>query len=819
MPYFYRYGIGVEKEPIKEQEWLEKNAKSGNPVAEFNLAKFYSEQINGVDDYDKKSFEYMKKAADHGSSFAMKELYRYYSAGIGTNRDKDEAISCYDEYAESLNNSDDAEAIWDICLHYHDYHDYEKTKRWFDKYCSLQENLANTPFLKGTDLVRHRYSDLVKLLNNSFIGSEDVFDFLKAISERMALEDLISFVIDENGSKPESPDEQQLVNVNDSDSVFTDSGYKIWLDNVKKDPEPNISWIFPYRDICEDKLKWEFKRCLKSASKGDRNDQYWLAYMYAAGLGTEQSLESELIWFKAAADNNHPRAQFEYGLLLVNGVLESETCRRSVDGPNVGENDIPVNKNVKPRHYDSIEAYVKGGWQNECEYLRGETPRDFGYQRGYILQPRWSEGWKYIMLSAESGYVPAMYAMSYYQHHYRHHQWGIKIMNWAEFMDGTEEEREIYQSYWDKLTELREPSFAKIYVKRCVESDCSVEQDAFNDFVEILNNQEINPFLEYEIGWVYLSGVIVPKDYEKARMFLKKALLDLHPCSYSIHSPYENYYCAAHFSLGNIYYNGWGVEANPVIALYHYTKSERAGHPGACGMLGKMYLDGEGVKQDVSIAREYFTRGSFYYDGRSQYYLGVINYRGEGVVKSLDNAKKWLVLSARQEFNAAQVFLKEKFKDIEVSYYKFAQEGDPNAQYVLAHFYLNGIGVEKNKDEAIKWFNSSAKQGFSKAQCDLGIILYRDNCWKNEDFSVAKKWLDLALEQGDPYAAYVLADMYVSGKGVKVDYEKARNLYALGVENGFEPAYDMLAILYDKGWGGEPDKIAAEKLRERAHNL
>jgi len=40
-----------------------------------------------------------------------------------------------------------------------------------------------------------------------------------------------------------------------------------------------------------------------------------------------------------------------------------------------------------------------------------------------------------------------------------------------------------------------------------------------------------------------------------------------------------------------------------------------------------------------------------------------------------------------------------------------AENGDPEAMFIIARYYEEGIGVEKNIDEAKKWYNKAAPLG------------------------------------------------------------------------------------------------------------
>ena len=75
---------------------------------------------------------------------------------------------------------------------------------------------------------------------------------------------------------------------------------------------------------------------------------------------------------------------------------------------------------------------------------------------------------------------------------------------------------------------------------------------------------------------------------------------------------------------------------------------------------------------------------------------------------------------------------------------EFAEQGDEGAQFVVATCYEDGIGVEKNIDEAGKWYIRSAEQGDSSAQYNLG--LYYESTGLEENEKEAVKWYIKAAE-------------------------------------------------------------------------
>jgi TPR repeat protein len=55
------------------------------------------------------------------------------------------------------------------------------------------------------------------------------------------------------------------------------------------------------------------------AENGNADGQFWLATLYANGMGVPQSDEIALKWFSLAADQDHGEAQYNIGLIHANG--------------------------------------------------------------------------------------------------------------------------------------------------------------------------------------------------------------------------------------------------------------------------------------------------------------------------------------------------------------------------------------------------------------------------------------------------------------------------------------------------------------------
>ena len=99
----------------------------------------------------------------------------------------------------------------------------------------------------------------------------------------------------------------------------------------------------------------------------------------------------------------------------------------------------------------------------------------------------------------------------------------------------------------------------------------------------------------------------------------------------------------------------------------------------------------------------------------------------------------------------------------------------------IGESHLHGKGVEKNDNEAIKWYRKSAEQGEAIAQNNLGAM-YAYGEGVEQNYNEAVKWYRKSAEQGYARALTNLGFMYANGEGVEQDYKEAVKWYRKSAE-------------------------------------
>jgi uncharacterized protein len=180
---------------------------------------------------------------------------------------------------------------------------------------------------------------------------------------------------------------------------------------------------------------------------------------------------------------------------------------------------------------------------------------------------------------------------------------------------------------------------------------------------------------------------------------------------------------------------------------------------------------------------------------------------------------------------------------VEALWRPYVDQGDADAQFRLAEFYLDygfDDGPQKDRemwellleaagrghpDAAYRLCNrypegperdaqllKAGELGSLEAQRDLGA-LFATGDWTGPHDSVrATEWYRRAAERGHPDAQYNLGFMYLLGDGVQSDPQEGLRWLLLSAGQQNEHSFRLLADLYRNGYYGVPvDAMEAER--------
>ena len=324
----------------------------------------------------------------------------------------------------------------------------------------------------------------------------------------------------------------------------------------------------------------------------------------------------------------------------------------------------------------------------------------------------------------------------------------------------TETALELFKTEAQKGNVLAMFEAGKILEKDNAEQAARYYKAALDGFIFVEPQaRKMRPFVQYRIGKMYNYGLGAEQDFGKAFKWFEKAAIA------------ENKY--AQYSLGSLYYYGNGTEQNFEKAFTLYKKSADKGNAYGCYQAAKMLESGVGAEIDLEKSDEYFRKA---YQGflsiekntdnaDLQYRLGVMTLKGIGCDADIFKAVDFFRKSAdngniHAAYRLGKIYLSDDFKNLEFAekYLKIAADKyEPYAMYSLAKLYLGGE-IPMRKDEAVTLLEKSAELGNTVSSYALGK-LYLFGREIERDIDKAKEWLEISAAAGNEYAKNLLENM------------------------------------------------------------
>ena len=131
-----------------------------------------------------------------------------------------------------------------------------------------------------------------------------------------------------------------------------------------------------------------------------------------------------------------------------------------------------------------------------------------------------------------------------------------------------------------------------------------------------------------------------------------------------------------------------------------------------------------------------------------------------------------------------------------------AAVGDVEASFLMGTAYDEGLGVDVDHAEAMRWYRRAADQGHVLAAHNVGNM-YRDGRGVETDPAAAVRWWLRAARAGDAIPALRLGEAFESGYGVAMDRGTARFWYGQAAERGNVDAAEALERVRT-GHGSQP---------------
>jgi TPR repeat protein len=186
------------------------------------------------------------------------------------------------------------------------------------------------------------------------------------------------------------------------------------------------------------------------------------------------------------------------------------------------------------------------------------------------------------------------------------------------------------------------------------------------------------------------------------------------------------------------------------------------------------YLNGDGVPRDEARGVTLLRPAAEQGNREAQFLLALAYQSGKGVAADDAAAVRWLE--------------------------RAAQNGQNEAQYLLGLRYMRGKGVAADPAQAADWLQKSAEQGNAGAQYNLGLA-YAGGKGVARDDATALRWLERAAAQGHPEAQYATGSMYQTGRGTPENRAWATRWFGKAAAQNVADAQYMLGMVRAAGSG------------------
>lgn len=230
--------------------------------------------------------------------------------------------------------------------------------------------------------------------------------------------------------------------------------------------------------------------------------------------------------------------------------------------------------------------------------------------------------------------------------------------------------------------------------------------------------------------------------------------------------------------IAKSYFKGFGVSQDYVKAFEIYSYLYGHGDDSGAYYLGNMYEHGNGVEKNIEKALLYYQSRQ---DDMCDFMMGTFYMLGKYVEQNDDLAIEYL---SRSHYTDAYVYLgtmlesQRKYADAFEAYYHGACLFQKECLYKCAMFLRQGLGVERDIEEAKCYFEYSYDLLYGESAYELSMF-YFDGIHVEKNYQLALRYLHQAAKLYSQNACLTLAKFYHFGQYVKKNHQKSIYYYKL----------------------------------------
>jgi enhanced entry protein EnhC len=762
-------------------EWYKKAASQQNPEAYLQLAHVYLQDKSPLFN-PQEGFLWTLKAAQYGLASGQKELADLYQRGIGVATDPTLAYEWSQKAAKTEKSKIQTPALAQAALWLSNGKTtkLEETSYQMEGIFSAWNNALtqrdyhyneapqmelisreglfkpNFELTQPNDIPINSYFDALSSKNYEFPANQWTYPLYPLNAQIESLEKINSLVQE----KLDLPVPYFDANYYGTDTeIQTAELIDLWTEGWQK--QVNYMSVF---------YQMYFRAIL-----GDPQSQFEIGQMFQYGLGVAQNDQAAIVFYQNAAEQQHLGAEYNLGILYLEHAKDA--------------NDYQIALNWL------TDSAFKGNENAQYVLARLLEQGKVGPDGKEFIKANHQQAISMLYLSAANGFGPAEYQLADYLAHQAADGLAFNVKNHQLAL--------IRQLYAGAAANGVVQALLPLAYYNAVDADQVKQISAFAIAEDLANSGD-----------------------EKA------ALL-----------------------LGMLYDRGIGTSRDPAKAIYWY---QQAGvNPVSQFILGTYTLEGKGIAQNKDNGTDLLMQSAAAEFSYADFNLAILQRDANkpflpDLVKSyeLGNNHAGIVLAdfylAANDENTDT----EKLQQAKKIYTGLAEKGDQYAQLKLAYMFDNGLGVAPDSLAAQRWYTASAEQGNATAQYLLGQF-YQTGQTGDPDYNLAEDWYKKAAKQlakasvalgfiyetvddnyaealsayekaaseGDVYGNYDLALMYQYGKGVPVDYQKAKVLFTAAADKGYSEAMNQIASMYFYGLGQDRNDQQALDWYKKAANL
>jgi len=281
------------------------------------------------------------------------------------------------------------------------------------------------------------------------------------------------------------------------------------------------------------------------------------------------------------------------------------------------------------------------------------------------------------------------------------------------------------------------------------------------------------------IAQEYVSGDILNRDYEAARVWMEKAA--------------NQGDAQAQLMLGRYYVSDFGYNDDQK-AFEWFEKAAEQGDAEAEYTVGGCYIYEIHVKKNPAVANQWFEKAASKEHPKAMYELGISYMDGRGITKNTDKGIQYLTAAAERNSVEACEVLAKLYRDgiknyngqsnfvslsnAEVYAKKLVELTDSKDAECLLASIMQGLG---NTVEAKAWYQSAVNKGSDLAKLALSKMYILEGV----NYSDAVSMLRTISSKKNGEAQYLLAYCLENGYGCEKDKKQAKALYSSAQANGY----------------------------------